>query len=285
MQVVSDRNELREVLGDWRRAGDHIALVPTMGNLHEGHLSLLALAREHAERLVVTVFVNPTQFGEGEDYEDYPRTQARDERHVKRANADLLFVPSVETIYPFGTDAATSVTVPVLTEDFCGLQRPGHFDGVTTVVSRLFSLVQPDVAVFGQKDYQQVTLVRRMVRDLDFPVRIRTAPILREEDGLALSSRNVYLSERDRVRARSLSEGLFAARTAFDDEGMRDADRLKARVRGTMRDGAVEPEYIELVDPDTLTPLEEARNGAVLAVAARVGQTRLIDNVILGQAE
>ncbi len=146
-------------------------------------------------------------------------------------------------------------------------------------------MAQPDVAVFGQKDYQQVTLVRRMTRDLDFPVRVLTAPILREEDGLALSSRNVYLSEREQLRARSLSQGLFAARAAFDDEGVRDADRLKARVRGTMRDGTVEPEYIELVDPESLAPLEEAGDGAVLAVAARVGQTRLIDNVILGQKE
>ena len=152
MEVVTSKEALREQLADWRHSGEHIALVPTMGNLHDGHLSLVELARQHGERVVVTVFVNPTQFGEGEDFDEYPRTLERDKRRLKRAKADLLFAPDVDVMYPFGIDTAASVTVPVLTSEFCGESRPGHFDGVTTVVARLFSLVQPDVAVFGQKE-------------------------------------------------------------------------------------------------------------------------------------
>ena len=176
MLIVETVESLREPLGEWRQSGEHIALVPTMGNLHEGHLSLIRLAREHAERVVVSIFVNPTQFGEGEDFEQYPRTLERDKRMLKKAIADLLFVPDVDTMYPFGIDNATSITVPVLTAEFCGAFRPGHFDGVTSVVSRLISLVQPDVAVFGQKDYQQLLVIKRMVDDLNLPIRIVSGP-------------------------------------------------------------------------------------------------------------
>ena len=175
MHKVETKEALREQLSDWRRAGEHIALVPTMGNLHTGHLHLISLAREHAERVVVSIFVNPTQFADGEDYEKYPRTIERDKRQLKRVNADLLFTPDVDTIYPFGTDIATSVTVPVLTEEFCGSFRPGHFDGVTSVVSRLFSLVQPDATVFGMKDYQQLLVIRRLVEDLSLPIKVIAA--------------------------------------------------------------------------------------------------------------
>lgn len=277
--------EARVRAGSVAAAGDAVVvLVPTMGALHAGHLSLVDRASAVGELVVLSVFVNPTQFGPGEDYEAYPRDFERDEELAQRGGVDVLFAPSMEEVYPEGRHG-TRVVPGAMAERLCGLSRPGHFEGVLTVVTKLFGMAQPDVAVFGQKDYQQVTLIRRMVADLNMPVRIETAPIVREEDGLALSSRNAYLTERERVRARGLSEGLFAARSAFRDEGVTNVDRLKARVRGTMRDLDVEPEYIELVDPDTLAVLDEGRPGAVLAVAARVGQTRLIDNVILGQRE
>ena len=195
MQEISTTAALREELSDWRHSGDHIALVPTMGNLHDGHLSLVRLARKHAERVVVSIFVNPTQFAEGEDFEGYPKSLERDRRRLSRLHTDLVFVPDLETMYPFGIDNATSVTVPVLTDDLCGSFRPGHFDGVTSVVSRLFSLVQPDVAVFGQKDYQQQLVICRLTEDLSLPIKIICGPTQREEDGLALSSRNQYLSD------------------------------------------------------------------------------------------
>ena len=175
-----------------------------MGNLHDGHLSLVRLARKHAERVVVSVFVNPTQFGAGEDFENYPQSLERDQRMLKRFNTDLLFVPDIETMYPFGIDNATSVTVPVLTDDLCGTFRPGHFDGVTSVVSRLMSLVQPDVAIFGQKDYQQQLVIRRLAEDLSLPIEIICGPTQREEDGLAQSSRNQYLTDEERAIAPNL---------------------------------------------------------------------------------
>jgi pantoate--beta-alanine ligase len=290
MKTVTTVSELRrEVAAARNRAGsvaaggdDVVALVPTMGALHEGHLSLVDRARELTDFVVLSIFVNPTQFGPGEDFDAYPRTLDRDRELAEPRGVDLVYAPATEEVYPDGDPQIRVVPGP-LAERLCGLSRPGHFEGVLTVVAKLFGMVQPDVAVFGQKDYQQATLIRRMVRELSFPVRIETAPIVREVDGLALSSRNQYLTERERERARSLSEGLFAAREAFEEEGVRDPDRLKARVRGTMRDSDVEPEYIELVDPDTLETLDEGRDGAVLAIAARVGETRLIDNVILGQ--
>jgi pantoate--beta-alanine ligase len=215
MEVIEDKTALKELLLEWRQHGEHVAIVPTMGNLHPGHASLVELAREHAERVVVTVFVNPTQFAEGEDFEDYPRTLERDKRRLQRVNTDVIFVPNVETLYPFGLQNATSVTVPGLTENFCGSFRPGHFDGVTTVVARLFALVQPDVAVFGQKDYQQQLVIRRMVDDLGLPTNIITAPTVREEDGLAMSSRNAYLSDEERAMAPKIHEVLESAGEAL----------------------------------------------------------------------
>lgn len=262
--------------------GDVIGFVPTMGALHEGHLSLVDAARSRTEYVVMSVFVNPTQFGPGEDFDAYPRDLEKDAELAEDRGVDLLYTPSTADMYPHG-EPVVVVTPGPLADRLCGLSRPGHFQGVLTVVAKLFGRVKPDVAVFGQKDYQQAVLVRRMVQDLDMPVHIEVSPIVREEDGLALSSRNQYLSDFERGRARSLSQGLFAARSAFESEGVVNADRLKARVRGTVRDADVEPEYIELVDPLTLDPLDEAGDGAVLAIAARIGDTRLIDNVILGQ--
>jgi pantoate--beta-alanine ligase len=286
VKTVTTIEALRREVGAARSAGttagDVIGFVPTMGYLHEGHLSLVDRARALTDHVVLSIFVNPTQFGPGEDYQDYPRDMERDTELAAARGVDLLYAPPTEEVYPDGEPLVKVVPGP-LADRLCGLTRPGHFQGVLTVVAKLFGMVQPDVAVFGRKDYQQAVLIRRMARDLDMPVRIETGPIVREDDGLALSSRNAYLSETERVRARSLSQGLFAARAVFEDEGVCNADRLKARVRGTMRDADVEPEYIELVHPETLEELDEARAGAVLAVAARVGETRLIDNVILGQ--
>lgn len=292
MKTVPTVEEVRrEVAAARERAGsaavgtgDVIGFVPTMGYLHEGHLSLVDRAKEVTEFVVMSIFVNPAQFGPGEDYEEYPRDPDRDAELAEDRGVDLLFTPDTETVYP-GGDPMVKVVPGPLADRLCGLSRPGHFQGVLTVVAKLFGMVEPDVAVFGRKDYQQAVLIRRMVRDLAMPVRIEMAPIVREDDGVALSSRNEYLSETERARARSLSQGLFAARSAFEEEGVVNADRLKARIRGTMRDADVEPEYIELVDPDTLESIEEARAGAVLAVAARVGDTRLIDNVRLGPHE
>ena len=292
MRTVATVADLRQALAAVRRGAGSagpgtgeavVGLVPTMGALHEGHLSLADRARALTRYVVMSIFVNPTQFGPAEDFERYPRDLARDGELAERRGVDLLYAPTVEEVYPGGDYALEVRVVPKrLADRLCGASRPGHFEGVLTVVAKLFGMVQPDVAVFGQKDYQQATLIRRMAKDLDLPVRIEVAPIVREPDGLALSSRNAYLTDAERERATSLSLGLFSARHAFEAEGVTDPDRLKARVRGTMRDAGVDPEYVELVDPDTLEPLAEARPGAVVAVAAWVGQTRLIDNAILG---
>ena len=241
MQEISTTAALREQLSEWRHSGDHIALVPTMGNLHDGHLSLVSVARGHAERVVVSIFVNPTQFGEGEDFEDYPRSLERDKRRLKRLNTDLMFVPDIETMYPFGIDNATSVTVPVLSDQLCGSFRPGHFDGMTSVVSRLFSLVQPDVAVFGQKDYQQLLLIRRLTQDLSLPIEIICGPTQREEDGLAQSSRNQYLSDKERA----IAPNLFAILNSIGQDlesGKRNCDELEEQAVADLHRLHFEPE-------------------------------------------
>lgn len=279
----------REVAAERRQAGSAgfgtgdavVGFVPTMGALHEGHLALVDRARALTDFCVMSIFVNPTQFGPGEDFARYPRDLERDAELAEQRGVELLFAPSVEEVYGAGEPEIRVIPGP-LAERLCGLSRPGHFTGVLTVVARLFGMVLPDVAVFGQKDYQQATLIRRMTRELALPVAIEVAPIVREADGLALSSRNAYLTAAERERALSLSGGLVGAQEAFGD-GVTDVDRLQARVRGALRDAGVEPEYVELVDPDTLEPVATATAEAVLAVAARVGETRLIDNVILGR--
>ena len=228
MLVIHTKQELAEQIVEWRHNDEHIALVPTMGNLHAGHLSLVELAREHAERVVVSIFVNPTQFGKDEDYEQYPRTLELDKRRLKTATADMIFAPDVATLYPFGLDKATTVSVPGLTENFCGATRPGHFDGVTTVVARLFAIVQPDVAVFGQKDYQQQLVIRRMAEDLSLPITIITGETVRNDDGLAMSSRNSYLSDEERAVAPVLYETLSYIGQELQS-GRRNFAKLEAR--------------------------------------------------------
>lgn len=280
MHETTTADALREQLREWRLAGDHVALVPTMGNLHAGHTSLIDIARQHAERVVVSVFVNPTQFGEGEDYDQYPRTLDRDKRHLKLAKADLLFAPDVETMYPFGIDSATSVTVPALTGDLCGSLRPGHFDGVTSVVSRLFSLVQPDVAVFGQKDYQQQLVIRRMTEDLNLPIRIVMGPTVRDSDGLALSSRNQYLSDEERKVAPKLYETLQKLAENID-AGWRDYDELEKMAVQDLEEAGFLPQYVSIRRASDLAEPQEKTPELVILAAAQLGEARLIDNVLV----
>lgn len=279
MRLSRTREETRAWTRSCRLAGERVALVPTMGYLHDGHLSLIERARREADRVAVSIFVNPLQFGPGEDFEQYPRDLNRDLDLCEKAGAHHAFAPSVEEMYPLG-EPWTNV-VPVHGADrLCGASRPGHFAGVLTVVAKLFGVVGPDVAVFGQKDYQQLVLIGRMARDLDMEVEVVGAPIVRDPDGLAMSSRNSYLSPDERRRALVLSRSLERCRELFA-RGERNADRFLGLLREIDRDG-VELEYAQVVDPESLEPLEEVHQGAVCAVAARVGRTRLIDNTILG---
>lgn len=280
MQVITSREEFQELHDTWRHHDEHVAIVPTMGNLHEGHLSLVELAAEHAERVVVTVFVNPTQFGDGEDFEDYPRTLERDTRRLKTLQADAVFAPSVDTVYPFGIDNATTVSVPGLTQNFCGASRPGHFDGVTTVVARLFALVQPDVAVFGQKDFQQQLVIRHMTTDLSLPIRIITAPTVREPNGLAKSSRNQYLNAEER----DLAPQLHAAIKYIGQElqnGKRDFEELESNAVDKLQEVGFVPDYVAIRRAQNLEVPDRDCDELVVLVAAQLGKARLIDNIVI----
>jgi len=280
MRLVRTVAELREALAPARREALRIGLVPTMGALHEGHLSLIERAREDCDLVVVSLFVNPSQFNERGDLDRYPRDEERDAQLAAAAGADLLFAPAVEEVYPDGF--ATAVEVLGVTERLEGQARgPGHFRGVTTVVTKLLCMALPDVAYFGQKDAQQVVVIRHLAADLNLPVTIEALPTVREPDGLAMSSRNALLSASERERALALSAGLREAeRLAADGESA--APALLAAVRGELERAEVEPEYVALVDGETLEPLARLQTGALLAVAARVGDVRLIDNVVLG---
>jgi len=275
--VVRTKAEVRRAVAAMRP--QRIALVPTMGYLHEGHLSLVDRARELADRVVLSIFVNPLQFGPQEDLDRYPRDLERDVELATGRGVDLIFAPDVREMYP-GGEPIVRVVPGRLAETLCGAYRPGHFEGVLTVVAKLFGIVRPDVAVFGQKDFQQAVLIRRMVADLDLGIEIDVAPIVREPDGLAMSSRNVYLSPEERESALGLYRGLTRAAEAFAG-GERDAERLRRLVHDELARPGVRVQYVEVVDPETLQPTQPASPGNVLAVAAFVGQTRLIDNVIL----
>ena len=276
MRTVRAVAELRSAMSAERKAERSIGLVPTMGALHEGHLSLIRRARESCDVVVVSLFVNPTQFAPGEDLDAYPRDERHDAELAAAAGADLLFAPAVGEIYPDGF--STAVEVGGLTEVLEGAHRgPEHFRGVITVVAKLFNLVGPDVAFFGRKDAQQALVVARMARDLDFPVRIEVCPTVREPDGLALSSRNAYLRPPERRRAVALHRALVAAERSVA-EGERDAHAVARAARDAMEPYGVEPEYLELVSPDTLSPVATIDGETLLAVAARVGAARLIDN-------
>ncbi len=280
MDILNSKQELHERLEEWRRQGEHVALVATMGNLHAGHISLIDHAREHAERIVVTVYVNPTQFGDDEDFEDYPRTIERDTMRLKKIGADILFVPSDETVYPFGHDRATVVAVPGLTEHFCGSSRPGHFDGVTTVIARLFAIVQPDVAVFGQKDYQQQLVIRYMTEDLGLPIRIITAPTVREDDGLAMSSRNQYLTEDERKIAPRLHE-VIGQIGADLQNGEQDFDKLEADGAKELEAQGFKVDYLAIRRAEDLTEPNRDSDELVILAAAHLGVARLIDNEVV----
>jgi pantoate--beta-alanine ligase len=282
VRVVRTVGDLRDALAPERIAGRSIGLVPTMGSFHEGHLSLVRRARRDCDVVVVSLFVNPTQFGRSEDLGSYPRDEERDRRLAEVEGVDLLFAPSVEEVYPDGFD--TTVTVGGLTnvlEGDPGQRGPDHFDGVATVVTKLFNMVHPDVAYFGQKDAQQALVIRKLVRDLDIPVRIEVLPIVRDPDGLALSSRNAYLSADERERALALSRALRAAEETVAG-GTVEAEAVLAAARAKLDEADIEPDYLELRSAHDLSEVERVNGSTLLAVAARVGRARLIDNAILG---
>jgi pantoate--beta-alanine ligase len=272
--------QVRELIAKARADGKSIGFVPTMGALHEGHLTLIRRARAECGHVVASIFVNPTQFAPGADFEKYPRDLSSDAAKAQAAGADLIFAPAVEEIYPPGDNTFVEVTGQ-LVDCLCGPHRPGHFRGVTTVCARLFNIVQADRAYFGEKDYQQLLVIKQMVRDLRFPLEIVPVPTVREPDGLAMSSRNAYLSPEERKAAAVLSRGLFAARDRFA-AGERDAGALIAAAKRVIEtEPQVKLQYLELRDAETLEELKRVDRRAVLALAAFVGQTRLIDNVIL----
>jgi pantoate--beta-alanine ligase len=280
VKIVRTKNELRAALSEPRREGRTIGLVPTMGYLHEGHLSLLRAACAECDVVVMSLFINPTQFGSGEDLDRYPRDEQRDEALAEEAGVDLIYAPAGDEVYP--PNHATYVEVEGLTEVLCGdpaRRGPEHFRGVTTIVAKLLNTVGPDVAYFGQKDAQQAIVIQRMVRDLDFPVRVEVLPIVREDDGLALSSRNAYLDADDRERAAALSRSLHAVQDAARNGSLAEA---LDQARRELREAGIEPEYLEARDAGDLSPAAELNGRPVLvAVAAQIGAARLIDNVLI----
>ena len=269
-----------------RRAGKRLGLVPTMGALHAGHLSLVRAALASCDVVAVSIFVNPLQFGPKEDFSRYPRDLERDRELLNHERVDLLFAPSAEEMY--GRESSTYVTVEGLSERLCGRSRPGHFRGVTTVVAKLFHIVQPDAAFFGQKDAAQAAIIRRMVGNLDFNIQIVVAPIVRESDGLAMSSRNAYLNPEQRKQAAVLYRALMRVQTLADRGQHRAAELIRAGEEVVREEPGVRLEYLEIVNPDSLEPVPDISGGALVAIAALVGATRLIDNVLLtgsGQAQ
>lgn len=278
MIVVDSIGKLREQVRAFRQAGDRVALVPTMGSLHDGHLSLLTAAREHADRVIVSIFVNPLQFGPGEDFERYPRTPAEDGELLEKAGGDLLFQPGVHEIYPDGGRSATRISVVSLSGILCGRFRPGHFDGVATVVAKLFGIVQPDVAVFGEKDYQQLAVIRRMTTDLDIPVEIIGAPTVRGPDGLAMSSRNRYLSAEERRIAPVIYATLREAAGRIES-GDRDLAAICSWGAAQLQSAGLTPDYFEVRDAVSLQLPVDSTRELVILTAARLGKARLIDNL------
>ncbi len=279
MQILRSIAEMQRTAEALRQEGKTIGFVPTMGYLHEGHLSLLRRARELSDISVLSIFVNPTQFAPNEDLERYPRDFARDEALARREGCDILFYPSVEEMYP--KPYRTYVTVEDITRVLCGKSRPTHFRGVTTVVSKLFNIVKPHVAVFGQKDAQQAIVIKQMVRDLNFDVKIEVGPIMREPDGLALSSRNVYLSPQEREQAPLLYRSLLKAKEHIE-KGERDAGRIRKVVEDVLKKATLaRVDYIEIVDTRDLKPLQTLQGEVLIALAVYFGNTRLIDNIMI----
>ncbi len=279
MKVFPNIDEMRAASRTARRAGKSLGLVPTMGALHEGHLSLVRAAKAQCDLVAASIFVNPLQFGPHEDLAKYPRAFDRDRELFMQEGVDFIFAPSVEEMYPAG--AVTYVTVEGLSDKLCGRSRPGHFRGVTTVVAKLFNIVEPDRAFFGQKDAAQSTIIRRMVRDLNIPVQIVVCPIIREPDGLAMSSRNAYLDPQQRESARVLYRSLMAVQERFDQGERKVRALIEAGTQVFAQVPSVRLDYFEIVDPETLDPLDDLSRPALVGVAAFVGKARLIDNVLL----
>ncbi|HEY2774080.1 MAG TPA: pantoate--beta-alanine ligase [Candidatus Binatia bacterium] len=281
MKIVQSAAKMQELAAQARAGSLRIGFVPTMGYLHDGHVALVRKARELADLVVVSIFVNPTQFNNAEDFENYPRDDKTDAAMLEEEGVDVLFLPTRDEIYPSG--AATRVSVSGLTDGLCGAHRPGHFDGVATVVAALLNIVQPHVAVFGRKDFQQLRMVRRMVRDLHLPVRIVDGDTVRERDGLAMSSRNARLSPAERAMAPVVHRAIVSAAAAYA-AGERDSAALVAEARRVLEGcSALEVEYLELVDPETVTAVASVDERSVLAVAAWLGSVRLIDNETLSE--
>lgn len=281
MEVVKHIRDLKSIVQQAKQSGKSIGLVPTMGFLHDGHLALVRQARQDCDLVVVSVFVNPLQFGPHEDYNDYPRDLDQDRRLLTQAQADVLFAPTVEEMYPQGQEnMLTFVEVRKITERLCGASRPGHFRGVATVVTKLFNIVEPDMAYFGQKDAQQVAVVKRMVEDLNMNVRIVPVPTVREADGLALSSRNTYLRGPERQAALVLSRALEIAQRMLT-AGERDAVKIRDAMRRLIdREPLAAIDYISISDPVSLTEMDRVRTPALVALAVKIGRTRLIDNIV-----
>ena len=279
MQIIRDIAMLHRAVTALKQGGKSVALVPTMGSLHNGHLSLVRMARRVADHAVVSIFVNPTQFGPNEDFDAYPRDEARDAAMLAQEGTGLLWAPDVATMYPGGH--STHIEVAGLGADYCGAARPGHFDGVATVVAKLFNQVRPDVAIFGEKDWQQLAIIRRMARDLDFGIDIMGAPIARDSDGLALSSRNAYLSKEQRAAATAFPDALSTAAKAI--AGGADVGETLAKAEAAIIKGGFDSvDYVSLADADSLERLSVFRAPARLLAAARIGKTRLIDNLAVG---
>ena len=280
MITVKTVRELRAAVARARSEGKRIGLVPTMGNLHAGHVALVSKAAQRADFVVASIFVNPLQFGAGEDLDNYPRTLAADQEKLLAAGCNLLFAPSVEEIYPDGMAGQTLVSVPGVSEGLCGASRPGHFDGVATVVTKLFNMVQPDLAIFGEKDFQQLAVIRKLVRDLNLPIQLLGEPIVRAADGLALSSRNGYLSAEQRAVAPQLYRVLSELASALRS-GRTDHAALLAEAAAQLSAAGVAPDYSEIRNPLTLRPATAADRQLVILAAARLGTTRLIDNLLV----
>ena len=282
MQVVTSVNELRNVISRQKQWEKRVSFVPTMGNLHQGHLELIRLARKKSDFIVASIFVNPMQFGQGEDYDKYPRTHEQDIQHLTEQGCDLVFLPTVETMYPVPLEQQTRVEVPGLSDILCGASRPGHFVGVSTVVCKLFNLVQPDVAVFGEKDFQQLMVIRRMVEDLCLPIEIIGAPIVREADGLAMSSRNGYL---DKVQ-RKLAPSLYAALQNLQQQilaGRHDYAVLEKEAVAGLNAQGFKTDYIAIRRCEDLSETAENDSEIVILAAAFLDKTRLLDNLVLSQ--
>jgi pantoate--beta-alanine ligase len=277
MDRIERLADLRARVAGWRAAGERVALVPTMGNLHQGHLTLVREARGRAERAVASLFVNPLQFGAGEDLDAYPRTLEQDRRQLEETGCDLLFAPAASVVYPRGQSGQTRVEVPGLSEILCGATRPGHFVGVATVVCKLFNMVQPDVALFGEKDFQQLLVIRRMVEDLNLPVEIVGVSTVREPDGLAMSSRNGYLSADERARAPALYRSLMQAAQSLR-QGVAVAEVVRAAM-AALRESGLTPDYVAVRRTDDLGPVTEDDVNVVILGAAFLGRARLIDNL------